>query len=297
MTRSSFLITCGLLFLHAFPAWATAESKPPWTLLRGSDQQPVVLSDVLSEVSPGSIILMGERHATLADQDQQLVLLNELRRLGRKVSVGMEFFPYPAQESLDRYRSGSLDEVRFLQLAQWGQGFSFDYYRDQVLFPLLTLGEMTWALNAPKWVTAQVAKSGLSSLNEEQRKVLPPQFALGRDSYRERFLKSIPHPLKPEQQANYFAAQSLWDDTMAWKASEAWQKHPDQILVIIVGEFHVQYGGGLPDRLKARIPAKVVTFSQILTEGLSSDEIQKELEVSPVEGPRADYLWLSSTSQ
>jgi uncharacterized iron-regulated protein len=73
------------------------------------------------------------------------------------------------------------------------------------------------------------------------------------------------------------------------------RNHPDQVLVIIVGEFHVQYGGGTPDRLKARWPeARIMTLSQVWTEGMSPEEIQAELQPSSQEGPRADYIWLSS---
>ena len=88
---------------------------------------------------------------------------------------------------------------------------------------------------------------------------------------------------------------------MAWQTLNYMQNHLDQVFVIVVGEFHVQYGGGLPDRLKERIEKlnlseklTVKTISQIWTEGLTEDEIKNELTPSEKYGPRADYLTIAS---
>ncbi len=141
---------------------------------------------------------------------------------------------------------------------------------------------------------SKVAKSGLDSLTAEERRLLPPQFSLGRASYKNRFLSMMPHLPSPDAGDRYFAAQSIWDDTMAWRAVDFITAHPNQVLVVVVGEFHAQYGGGLPDRIRARAPGiRVWTFSQINTTGLTKDEVRVEITPSPSEGPRGDYLWLA----
>ena len=72
------------------------------------------------------------------------------------------------------------------------------------------------------------------------------------------------------------------------------QQHPEQVLVIVVGEFHVQYGGGLPYRITSRWPqAKIVTLSQIWADGYTDDDVKEALKPSDVEGPRADFIWVS----
>ena len=83
---------------------------------------------------------------------------------------------------------------------------------------------------------------------------------------------------------NYFQAQSTWDETMAWQSLEFMKNHIDQVFVIIVGEFHVQYGGGLPASLNRRIQLmgladkiNVKTISQITTEGLTTDQITESI--------------------
>ncbi|WP_291516123.1 ChaN family lipoprotein [Bdellovibrio sp. ArHS] len=262
-------------------------------ILRGNDHIPVTLQDAVATVTPGSIVIIGENHGFAEHRDQQVAIMQALRAKGLKVSVGMEFFTYTDQELVNSYRAGSLAEPDFLKAIQWGNP-SYDYYRPQALFPLITEGAKTLALNAPRSVTGSAAKKGLEALTPEEKALLPPGFTLGRDSYKRRFLSMMPHLPSPEAGERYFAAQSIWDDTMAWKATEFMASHPDQVLVIVVGEFHVQYGGGLPDRLRARSPqTPLLTFSQINIQGMEEDEIAVEIQPSPQEGPRADYLWLA----
>lgn len=261
-------------------------------IFRGADLQKVELQEALRDVSPGSIVIIGENHGLKVHQQQQLEIMTTLRSLGHKVSVGMEFFTYTDQAHVDGYLSGQVSEEFFLKAISWG-GLSFDFYREQTLFPDLREGSRTLALNAPRALTGKVAKGGMDSLTEEDRRLLPPGFTLGRDTYKERFLKLMPHIPSPEAGMRYFTAQSIWDDTMAWQASEFISRYPEQTLVIVVGEFHVQYGGGLPDRLRARSSAPLLTVSQVNTHGLSDEEIAKEVQVSKQEGPRADLLWLA----
>ena len=129
-------------------------------------------------------------------------------------------------------------------------------------------------------------------------KLMPPNFSAGRDSYRERFYSLMPHLPNPEAANRYFLAQSIWDDTMAWNATNFIAANPEQVLVIIVGEFHVWYGGGLPDRIHARAPqVPVLTFSQVNTLDMSDKDIAAAIQVSPTEGPRSDYLWLAPAVQ
>lgn len=262
-------------------------------ILNGKTLTPTVLADAVQTVTPGSIVVIGENHGFKEHQSQQISIMSALRSQGLKVSVGMEFFTYTQQDLLDQYRAGQLSETDFLKAIQWGSP-SFDYYRDQALFAQASEGAQTWALNAPRSLTGKVSKTGLESLTAEELKLLPPQFTLGRDSYKQRFLSMMPHLPSPAAGERYFAAQSIWDDTMAWRATEFIQAHPDQVLVIVVGEFHVQYGGGLPDRIHARSPqTPVLTFSQVNTEGLTDAEIATEITPSVTEGARADYLWLA----
>lgn len=285
--KSAALFTVAVLL----SACAHAQSEG---IFRGNDLKSITLEETVASVSPGSIVVIGENHGLAEHQSEQVSIMQALRNKGLKVAVGMEFFTYTDQELLNQYRLGSLPETDFLKKIQWGSP-SFDFYRKQAQFPNLDEGAMTWALNAPRTLTGKVSKQGLASLNDEEKALLPPNFELGRASYKKRFLESMgSHLPSAEAGERYFAAQSIWDDTMAWRATDYIAAHPDQVLVIVVGEFHVQYGGGLPWRIAARSPqTPLVTFSQINTSGLTAEEIQAEMDPAGEYGSRANYLWLA----
>ena len=244
--------------------------------------------EMFQSLAGSQVILLGENHGLQTHRDQHLEILNDLKNRGFQIHVGLEFFYYPDQALVDQFRLQSISESDFLKRISWGSP-SFDYYRDQAVF-----GEKTWALNAPRSLTSQVAKSGLGSLSEELKQLMPPQFELGSENYKKRFEQAIGgggHFSDPEILNRYFTAQSIWDDTMAWNIQKIVSENPNIKLVVIVGEFHTQYGGGLGDRLKARGVGQVTTVSQVNTRDMTADQIQDSIMPHPDYGPRADWIW------
>ncbi|MGZ3725886.1 MAG: ChaN family lipoprotein [Pseudobdellovibrio sp.] len=260
-------------------------------LYNGQTQSETNLNELIEKVNPGTILLLGENHGLAAHRDQHMQVLNALRQKGLKVSVGLEFVNYTDQNFVNQYREGNLPEDQFLADIKWG-GISFDFYKQQLNFPLLGRGESSLGLNLPRTVTSKLSKGGLAALAPEDTALMPPNFALGRDSYKARFMEAAgAHCPSPD---NCFIAQCAWDDTMAWQAVNFISTHPDQVLVVVVGEFHVQFGGGIKYRIQQRLPgAEVATLSQVWADGMTDDEVRQALQPSPVEGPRADFIWVS----
>src|SRR3989344_390130 len=270
-------------------------------LMDGRTLASVEASAITSNVSPGTVIILGENHGLQAHRDQHIIVLNQLRAQGLKVSVGMEFVNFTDQSFLNQYLAGELNDEQFLKQIKW-QGFDFKFYKDQILFPQISLGEWTLGLNIPRFVTSKIAKTGVESLTPEEQELMPPGFQMGRASYKERFARIMHVPAGPTLD-RYFAAQSTWDDAMAYQATQFLNNHPDQVLVIIVGEFHAQYGGGLADRILARrpqtpittiLPLWAVAYKSDGTEiPMTEDEIQNEIQPSETEGPRGEFIWVA----
>lgn len=260
-------------------------------LFDGKTRAEANISDLVSQVKPGTILFLGENHGLASHRDQHLAVLNALHQAGLKVSVGMEFVNYTDQAILDSYLKGEIVESQFLTDIKWG-GFGFEFYRQQINFPKLSLGETTIGLNIPRAITTKISRQGLLSLTADEQKLMPPNFEVGGEHYKARFMEAAGSHCKVPD--NCFAAQSTWDDTMAWQAVKFIEQNPDQVLVIVVGEFHVQYGGGTPARVLARkANAHIVTLSQIWAEDMTPEEIEQALKPSEVEGPRADFIWVS----
>lgn len=265
-------------------------------LKRGDDLTPVSPQEIAQSLPRGSVLVLGENHGLQVHRDQHMQILRALRQEGHRVSVGLEFFYYPSQPEVDLWRQGKIPEDEFLRRIAWA-GTPFDFYRDQALFPALSEGSVTVALNAPRALTSRIARDGLEALTPQERSLLPVDFSLGNDAYRRRFLSLMPHLPNPQAGERYFAAQSAWDDTMAWRTAEVLGRKPDQTMVIVVGEFHVQYGGGLPDRLRQRLQRPIFTLSQVNLHGLSPEEARDAIAPSQVEGVRADWVWAEDAGQ
>lgn len=265
-------------------------------LYHGTSLQPASIRDVIRAVTPGTIVIVSENHGYKPHHNNQLRVLQALDGAPHaKVSVGMEFFSWKKQPYVDQYVRGEVSEDEFLKLVEWG-GDDFSNYRDQVLFPRDHNGE-TLALNAPRQLTARIAEVGLAGLTPRERTDLPPGLTLGRAEYFERFTEVMKDHVPADALSRYFEAQSVWDDTMAWVAMSHMVVNPDQILVIIVGDFHASYGGGLPDRLRARGAKKVVTISQVNLTDVSDEEASELLKPHAKWGPRGQFVWVERDSR
>lgn len=285
----------GFLFAHLLFFWQVKASAQdiPADLIFARGLEAISLEQAVAGVHPGMVVVLGEQHGTMQMASQQSQVIENIKKLGFCVSVAFEFFERQYQDSVDQWRRGEISEEQFLSAVHWGAGFPFAAYRQQALLPDLALGEKTIALNARRALTSKIAAQGLDGLSPAEHDELPPGFELGNEHYLTRFKETMGgHLPSPEALSRYFAAQSVWDDTMAFEASRFMATHPDQVLVIIVGEFHVQYGGGLPDRLRAR-GQTVKTFSLVNLAGYTPEEQKQLLEPSARDGDRADFVWTS----
>jgi uncharacterized iron-regulated protein len=286
-TVAAACVICAAVF--AAPLWAASRSG----LYDGATGQAVSLERALAAVGPGYIVIVSEQHNVEVHHIDQLAVVQVLRRLGLPVSVGFEFFAYPDQPGLDRYVRGEVEENEFLQAVGWA-GDTFEWYRPLVLAPRDANGRAR-ALNAPRQLARSLAQKGLEGLSDDERAWLPPNFQLGNPLYFERFAVGVRQhgPLPERAVQNFFAAQSAWDDTMAWQAVDYLRVYPEQILVIIVGDFHAAYGGGLPARLRERGATHVLVISQVNAFQLREADWETLLAPDPRYGVRADFIWLT----
>jgi uncharacterized iron-regulated protein len=281
-------IFLSVAFLVAAPATTIAPG-----IYHGSTTQPVSLERMLRDVRAGEVVIVSEQHDLRLHHEHQLAVLHALKNLKLKVSVGLELLSYPDQPLVDHYLRGEIQEPDFLRMIHW-VGLPFEWYRPLILFPRESGGQAR-ALNAPAHVVTALRQQGLVRLSADERSRLPPDFRLGNGLYFERFTREARQHghLTERDVRQFFAAQSAWDDTMAWQVSEYLSAHPDQVLAVMVGDFHASYGGGLPDRLRARGVRNVLVISQVNGYGLSDDAMRRVLAPDPRYGARGDFVWLT----
>lgn len=238
---------------------------------RGLDAQGAWEGDALLErLGRRRVVCLGERHPVAADHLVQADVIRRLaeasRQRGETFAVGFEMFQLPAQPVLERYGQGLASESELLSQSEYEQrwGFDFDLYRP-VLEAARAADAALLALNAPREWTRSVARQGLKRIDPAVRRQFP-ELNLSDSQHQQFFQRAMAHhphgshgnPSSSMVDANFYAAQVLWDETMAERAAQ-WLADADKSarLVIVAGAGHC-HRSAIPRRLERRLREPVL---------------------------------------
>jgi uncharacterized iron-regulated protein len=248
-------------------------------------------AQVLDRLATAQVVYLGETHDRAADHVAQEAILKALHQRHQPIILAMEMFQRPAQPALNAYLAGKLSETELQARSEYQKrwGFPWEFYAPMLRFAQKNQLPVI-ALNTPSEVTRKVARQGLESLTWAERRFIPPLSAIdiGPASYRQRLeviYKSF-HSGKTNSQSfdRFFQAQVLWDETMAEQIAATVRRHPQALVVVLVGQGHLLYGEGIPSRVLRRRPAvRQVTLL------LNPDAEVLQSQDQPI----ADYFWRS----
>jgi uncharacterized iron-regulated protein len=216
----------------------------------------------LTDLAQSQVVYLAETHDEPVDHEAQLQIIQRLHDRNPKMAIALEMFQRPAQPLLDQYLAGTLTEAELRQQSEYDQrwGFPWEYYAPILRYAKAN-GLSLIALNVPREITQQVARSGLESLSEEQRQWIPPAAEIRTDNvvYRQ-MLQEVYESMHQGQGhsagnfENFFLAQVLWDETMAQGVADFLKANPDRQVIVLAGEGHIAYGYGIPSRVMRRLP-------------------------------------------
>ncbi|MGD8389243.1 MAG: ChaN family lipoprotein [Desulfobacteraceae bacterium] len=241
----------------------------------------------MKRVAPHDLIFVGEVHDQAEHHLIQTQVLQALMACCGPVDLAMEFFRAPQQDTLDRYLAGEMTEAAFLKAADWDRTWGFPYH---LYRPLLTLarenGSRILAINVSRDLVGKVAKVGLAGLTPEERARLPRKIDLTDDAHRDYVREAyLLHRRQGIPNFQFFyEAQCVYEefmaDTLSTYFENAGRNH--RKLVAFVGNGHLEFRFGIPNRVLERTPVSAVT---ILPYSLSeSTSIPSEI---------ADFVWLT----
>ncbi len=200
-------------------------------------------------------------------------------------------FQQPFQSAVDNYIAARIDEKTFLKRTEYFSRWGFDYrlyreilrYAREFRIPVI-------ALNIRKEIVSKVAKDGLLSLSDEERKALPEYLDFTDAEYRDRLREVFSQHSRPDDRSFdfFFQAQVLWDESMAANLDAFLRKNPDHTVIVLAGGGHLAFGSGIPkraQRLNGR-PYVVLLNEEELQESIA-DYI---LYPQPVAAPEAPKL-------
>ena len=228
--------------------------------------------DVISE--SGNIFVLGEFHYNSKIQEAQANTIEGITNLRKSehFDVGWEFLNVDQYDeimkSFERFISDEISAKEFITefLGPYDRNESYE-----ALFKPLKLrrGNLI-PLNLSRSIKRPVSQGGIEALDP---RYMPEDFQLGSQEYYDRFVEAMGGH-GGMQIDNYFAAQSLVDNTMA--ASLLKYREGD-ISFLVCGSFHSDYNHGVVEELNRRSNASIVSIKFIDGAGLEKEDIDKML--------------------
>jgi len=299
MTGLRRALTAAVIALVASAIVGAQTSYVPGRIFVSAKKQFADFEVMLADLVRADVVFVGEQHDDANSHRLELALLEGLALRQGQVILSLEMFERDVQETLDHFLMGHVAEAEFLQDARPWPRYESDYK------PLVDFAiARNWpviAANVPRPVAMDVIRSGLEVLKAKPdahkgwfaRDLRCPT----NDEYFKRFMRvmstpaGLPNPdgPGPENLERYYLAQCLKDETMGESiaavhgAIAAGGKHP--VVVHVNGAFHSDFGEGVVERTRRRMPGKrFVTLTILPTADL--DRLAPDAEMRK----RADYL-------
>lgn len=248
-------------------------------------------AELVARTEAAQVILVGEQHDQAAHHELQASIIRSLRARGERLAVGLEMVDWSKQAVLDRLNRREIDVDGLFAALRWEEswGFGTELYRP-IFDAGLDAGALFLGLNAPRQLVRAVAKQGVDGLSEEERANLP-ELDLGDATHRAEIEAVFQHHHPPTGAGGaferFYAAQVLWDETMAEQTVKALVGGREKI-VVIVGVGHVAGYRGVPNRILRRQPdARLLTLVPVSLD--EHEELPKVME-GLLREPTADIL-------
>ena len=256
----------GLIFILPFQSSASAE------IISATNT-----SEIVDRVSQEDVVYLGENHDSPEIHQQQLEIITQLQVSADsepEMAIAWEMFQRPFQPMLDRYLAGIITEQQLREQTEYDMRWGFDW---EFYAPILRYAKEQQisliAMNTPEEITQKVAQSGLDSLEGSDYRYIPPakDIDLSNVEYRQRLQDIYEQHVEYGQgnstdADNFFAAQVLWDETMAEAIALHHQQHPNSQIIVLVGKAHVMYNYAVPDRVARRVNRPLFNQTTILLE-------------------------------
>lgn len=264
-------------------ATVAAQTYVPQRVYSAQHRQFVDFESMAADVSRADVVFIGEEHDDPNTHRLELALLEGLARRRGEIVLSLEMFERDVQEPLQHFLMGHVDEADFLKEARPWPRYATDYK------PLVDFAmAKNWPVvagNVPRAIAAEVSRDGLDGLktkSEGDRALFAREWRCPESgAYFRRFKEAMDGhedgPVTPQAAGasatsagavgRYFAAQCLKDETMGESIAQAYTagaiggKRP--LVVSVNGAFHSDFGEGVVERTRRRLPTRRVVVLSI----------------------------------
>lgn len=259
----------------------TVKSVRPDTIISTARGREVSFDEMMADLNHHQIVFVGEQHTNASQHSIQLKIIQASFKSNHSLVVGMEMFDRSYQEILDLWSAGALDEQEFLRKTQWYANWRYDFalYKDILLFIKQNRIELV-GLNIPFYIPARIRVGGIENLLYSDKRYLPKEIDTTNTAHRN-YVKTIfnQHNFTSHTTFDdFYMAQCVWEEIMAESiAADLGNKK----VIALMGNGHIQYKYGVPDRTFRR------TGASFRTVYLAPAGAAVELAI-------ADFIWITA---
>ena len=246
-----FLSSLWLLLLCTVGFCSNALGKLP-----SGAEQSAREGEFWTRIADANVIYIGETHDSRRDHEYELALIHGMIRRRMHFVVGWEMFERTQQCELDRFSDRRLPLAELLARTgfekSWG---SYSPLYARILEVTAQARIPSIGLNAPTTLVHKIAKG--EPLSSKEKKQIPKEFRVPAGAY-QHFVELLgEHPgMNQPDLPRFFAAQNLWDQTMAKTILEFQEKTVTTKLLVLTGRGHVQGGFGIPNYVHQKSSSK-----------------------------------------
>ena len=221
------------------------------TTIFAPDASIVPFDEFVEVLAQNDVVYLGEIHTSQEIHQAQLETIKRLETR-RPLIVAMEMFQTPYQKFLDAYAQGALSESELLEATEYKKRWG---YNPEFYLPILRFakdhGIRLWATQIPTELVQQVQSAGIGNV---QSPYLPNPPILPSKSYVDKLEEVYQGHPRMGSFEEFLDVQLGWDNGTALALLEALRAHPKALVVVLIGQGHVQEGLGVPQILKALAP-------------------------------------------
>jgi len=279
----------------------SAENKTPTSLKQSIILNSMPIQPVVENLSGTHFVFIGENHTWYANHVKQLEFIQAIYEKNKNIVIGMEMFPNNANKHIADYIHGNSSETEFLKntnyFLEWG--YDYRYYKPILDFARKNKIEVI-GLNIKNEIVRKIGHSGFQNITREEFQEIPDQIDFANENYKKSLSEIFSyHPNSQSKISdNFYLAQLVRDEYMAQSAQKYFKEHPKSTLVLLVGNGHVEYGHGIPQRLHRMTgkPYKSILLDYPFKPG-AADYFVYTKEIKIEKSPRLKVVLSTETAQ
>jgi len=211
------------------------------------------------------VIILGELHDHVIGHAFQQQVVRHVMTSFPKSTLALEMLERDEQPIIDDFMDDIIDDAKFAKLTHsqnWSGKDSWAAWYQPIINTTKALGGSVIGANAPRRYVALARTGGfeaIEALPMGRRQFVTIPDPLVDNHYQDRFFELAgitdynEHVEETERVFGFYRAQQTWDATMADSIAQL-NPSVNAKAILLVGQFHVEYEGGLVQFLKRALP-------------------------------------------